>query len=360
MVSLLTNDNLNEITTNNNENTQTPTCTFVRNIDQGKRCRIISKDDLKKSDLPSTLDICVNIRNWPLTKKCKISNLPNNTEKYLMQTYHFNFSHGDLEKMVTTPKVAFDRYHKNFTSNGELVSKSFFTLAAPQVENMDLPVVYRFSVSRYVDDPQHYSISVHAIVGGREDGWLFLARLDNNTKNEHIVKGDIKAMLKTEEDVIEQIKPCPASNLSEKGRFHVIPYPHIHRADSNCEKGIQPEKLVPIYVEKCKDKSFEQNIQYMMQLFNIQSSTMFCKNDEFLEDVLAKSKKHISTEKTKDATSFVNSIILMEKTHGRNVGDIGSDEIVKHIKNSHNNKHSKTHNNKQKNKQNKKHNYQTR
>lgn len=321
---------------------------FSRDIPSGKRARIIPKDDLKISDLPSTLHITINPRKWPLTKNCKISNLPVNYEKYNMQTYHFEFSHGDLRQMVNTPKVAFDRYHKNFTANGELVSKSFFILAAPQVGGMDLPVVYRLGVSRYVDDPEHYSISIHAIVGGREDGWLFLARLDNNTKNEHVIKECVQEQIQSDAVIIDDMCPAPCKNLSEKSRFHTIPYPHLHRADANCQIGVQPEKLVPLYVEKCKGKTFEQNIQYMMQLFNIQSNTMFCNQDDFMETILQNAKTKISTEQIKDPTKFVDEIASMELAHGRNVGDIDENPILKNIKRHHNkakqhNKHGGRH-----------------
>lgn len=315
---------------------------FKRHIIAGKKARIIPKDDLKISDLPSTLHININPRNWPLTNKCRISNLPVNYEKYNMQMYHFDFSHGDLKQMVNTPKVAFDRYHKNFMANGELVSKSFFILAAPQIEGMHLPTVYRLGISRYIDDPEHYSISIHAIVGGREDGWLFLARLDNNTKNEHVIKECVKEQILGDGIIVDDMCPSPCKNLTEKSRFHVIPYPHLHRADANCQAGVQPEKLVPLYIDKCKGKTFEQNIQYMMQLFNIQSKVLFYDDDEFLENVLQNAKTKISPEQVKDPTALVNEIKSMELLHGRNVGDIDENPIVKNIK-THHNKNKKHH-----------------
>lgn len=317
-------------------NTQDNIPPFKRDILPGKKARIIPKDDLKISDFPSTLYIRVNPRKWPLTKNCKISNLPVNYEKYNMQTYHFDFTHGDLKQMVTTPKVAFDRYHKNFTASGELVSKSFFILAAPQVEGMDLPVVYRLGISRYVDDPEHYSISMHAVVGGREDGWLFLARLDNNTKNEHIIKETVKQQITGDGMIIDDFCPSPCKNLTEKSRFHTIPYPHLHKADANCQPGVQPEKLVPLYVEKCKGKTFEQNIEYMMNLFNIQTKTMFYNDDDLMDNVLKNAKEIIAINQEINPKEFVEEIKSMELAHGREVGGIDENQIVNHVRHHHN------------------------
>ena len=153
------------------------------------------------------------------------------------------------------------------------------------MQNTGLPTIYRLSVSRYVDNPQHYSISLHAIVGGCVDGFLFLGRFDNNNECNHIVKPD-KAVLKNDIQFT-----LTAGNSMTNQHFHEIGFPHIHLADANYACGSIPEKVTPKFVEKCKNNNFEENIEYIMHLFGISHYHNFYKQDEKLLTVLDESKK---------------------------------------------------------------------
>ncbi len=309
---------------------------YERNINLGKCARMISKNDLAKSDLDSTLDICIPIHGWSITNGCKISNLPLKLEKSLMQCYHFNYSQEDLKTMVTSPKILFDRYHQNFLFDGELVSKSYFFMISPQAINEDLPIIYRMSVARYVDDPVHYSISMHAIVGGRVDGWLFLARLDNNNKNEHIIKPE-QPILKTNDDIMNLKNLTPTKNLREEHKFKTIAYPHLHRADASYEPGIQPEKLVPVHLDKCVNNTISQNIAYLMNLFKIQNKPMFQETDITIEKLIEKVEKEFinnNSNTTPDSTEIIKSIVQMELEHQREIEN-NSEKIVKEFHKHH-------------------------
>ena len=157
-------------------------------------------------------------------------------------------------------------------------------MVSPQLQNTGLPTIYRLSVSRYVDNPQHYSISLHAVVGGCVDGFLFLGRFDNNNECNHIVKPD-KAVLKNDIQFT-----LTAGNSMTNQHFHEIGFPHIHLADANYACGSIPEKVTPKFVEKCKNNNFEENIEYIMHLFGISHYHNFYKQDEKLLTLIQKGK----------------------------------------------------------------------
>ena len=283
---------------------------FERDIPLNKTYRIFSKQSLKYSDL-ETSEITIPIRKVKTPDEYALSNLPISKERALMQDYHFCFSQGDLKQMVTSPKVLIDQKHLNLISRKQLVSKTNFFMVSPQLQNTGLPTIYRLSVSRYVDNPQHYSISLHAVVGGCVDGFLFLGRFDNNNECNHIVKPD-KAVLKNDIQFT-----LTAGNSMTNQHFHEIGFPHIHLADANYACGSIPEKVTPKFVEKCKNNNFEENIEYIMHLFGISHYHNFYKQDEKLLTVLDESKKFAvlrDDRKTDVITDVIRQNEIRDKT----------------------------------------------
>ena len=276
-----------------------------REIPFNKTYRVFSKQSLKYRDLELN-EIDIPIRKVVMPKGYKISNIPHTKERATMQDYHFSFSEGDLYQMIKSPKVVIDKKHMNIMSRGKIVSKTNFFMVAPQVENMGLPVLYRLSAARYLDNPAHHSISMHAIVGGCIDGFLFLGRLDNNTEGNHIIKPE-KPILKNGEPII-RIADCDM--LEEY--YHTIPFPHIHTATARYKLGDIPEKSVPEYVSNCKNNSFKQNIEYMMKKYGISHYTHLYYQDALLADVLKEVKQETILREKRNSRDLIKEIVQSE------------------------------------------------
>ena len=187
-----------------------------------------------------------------------------------------------MNKTSITPKIIVDTWHSTFiTDEGVVHRTSFFAVAPNANVKNGIPQLYRFSITRCDDKTEHYTMNMHAIVGGKEDGWLFLARLDNNTAGIYhpVLKNNMtRAYLKQHNAVIT--KSFTYKQLRQKSKLkgankpvnqyeYCIPFPHIHQADPHYEIGTHAEKVCPKFLRKCAYNNFEQNLAFMMKTTTI-------------------------------------------------------------------------------------------
>lgn len=304
-----------------------------RDIPQDTAFRIIGKEKLKESDM-SQNEIVVPLKN----ARCRfpqdyhLSNLPIHIERSCMQNYHIPFTNEQLGQMVTSPKIIIDRWHNSFVFDNQVMHRTSFYAIAPNGFEEDLsstnsyppflnqsyiPVLYRFSVSQNIRNKSHFSISVHAIVGGKEDGWLFLARLDNNSKTPHNFVSDPKV------DVVKKYNAIPvpqstdtsADNLEQeevyKSVIHKISFPHLHQANTNYALGDDPEKGCPKFLKKCVSNSFEENLGFMMKIFHIHDVPHFCSKDARLEDLMGRKRNSFTINPEPDPSFLIKEISLL-------------------------------------------------
>lgn len=327
-----------------------------RNIYLGETFRIFDKNELRGSDL-SKSEIVIPMENGRcmFPQHYSLANLPVNVERASMQSYHIPFSREQLGAMFTAPKVVIDRWHNTYVYNGEVMHRTSFYLIAPnpfktplaksdeEISNKDpllnqteLPILYRFSVSRNLKNKEHYSISMHAILGGKEDGFLFLARLDNNTHQPHDFLSD-----KTQNGAfLKRHAAVPVDNPNEKqqkimqvfaemtgsetgdeicrGIMHRIAFPHIHQADANYEQGDEPEKSCPKFLKKCVNNSFEDNIAFMMKAFHIADVPQFANSNKYLSDLMVEKRYGFSVSKQPNAKFLMQEISVLEQCNSMN------------------------------------------
>ncbi len=317
-----------------------------RNIYFGKTHRIISKDDLKRSDLDK-LEIVIPLNNsgCNFPHNYSLANIPNTVEKAKLQSYHFSFSKEQLGAMFTCPKVAVDRFHNTYVYNNEVMHRTSFYLIAPNRENnfhkdpkmfesiineSEIPILYRFSISRNLTNKEHYSISMYALVGGAEDGWLFLARLDNNNQLHH----DFITDSTTKASYFKKHSAIPVCEYDEKhqkmlqvfsemfgdenntnmpsGIIHRIAFPHIHQADSSYEPGDEPETSCPKFLKKCASNTLEENVAFMMKAFHISETPEFYSNNESIEKIVSEKRNCIKISSEPKSDKFIKEMLILE------------------------------------------------
>lgn len=287
--------------------------------------RVVSKRQRNK--LGDPLEYCVKMteKNVELPHNYTLSNIPVYMESRYMQKYHFEFNNWQLKNMYTTPKVIIDKWHSTFITEEGVVHRTSFFAVAPKAETQyGIPRLYRFSVTRKQNDDQHYSISVHAIVGGKDDGWLFLGRLDNGDPNLiHPVLAHFmtKRYLKNHNAVItkelnfhlikrkEKLKVAD-ENISKLN--FCIPFPHIHQPNSHYEIGEQPERACPKFLRKCANNSFDENLAFMLKIFNISERPHYRKKDESIHKII-KEEKEIFPNETPNPQYILDDIYENEE-----------------------------------------------
>lgn len=216
-----------------------------------------------------------------LRKDYTLDNIPDHCESASLQQYHFIYTPEQLKEMYTTTKIIVDIHYNMFdTSNGKVQRTSFFAIAPHAKIHKGIPPLYRFSVSRDLKNANHYSISMYAIVGGKEDGWLFLGRLDNDDTSPHsflvesVSKNEArranavrtKGITQAQQNIMARYQKESCDMMHD---IYCIPFPHIHQPNAKYEIGDKPEKCCPKFLRKCVDNSFEENLQYMMKIFSI-------------------------------------------------------------------------------------------
>ena len=255
-----------------------------------------------------------------LKKGYTLDNIPDYCENASLQQYHFVYTPEQLREMYTSTKIIVDLHYNMFdTSNGKVQRTSFFAIAPHANARKGIPALYRFSVSIDLKNPQHYSISMYAIVGGKEDGWLFLGRLDNDTTPPHsFVASDVsKTEAKRTNAVLTKGLTQAQKNIMEKyqkdncGMLHdlyCIPFPHMHKPSFNYEIGEKPEKSCPKFLRNCAYNNFEANLQYMMKIFNISDQPHLRFQNDTIANIMKEEFKIIHINKIPNPYKLLGKI----------------------------------------------------
>ena len=227
-----------------------------------------------------------------------LDNMPDYCEAASLQKYRFVYTPEQLREMFATPKIIIDT-HYNFVadSSGKRPRTSFFAIAPHAKAHMGIPLLYRFSVLVDTNNPNHYSISMHAIIGGKEDGWLFLGRLDNDDTSPHsrvastITTKKAKRTNAVPTKIVSQAQKNVVSNAQKQDstispEIYCIPFPHIHQPDRNYDACEGPEDLDPKFLRQCTHNNFEGNLQYMMKIFNISDQPHLKPQNKMMSDIL--------------------------------------------------------------------------
>lgn len=314
----------------------------------------LNRNGKKKEEQTSN---CVEAK---LTEKlCKIpqyytlSNLPVLSEKRSMQDYHFTYTDEQLKNMYKTPKIIVDMFCSSFNSNlGTMYRISFFAVAPNAQSN--IPSIYRFSIVINESTPEHYSISLHGIVGGKEDGWLFLGRLDN-AKDSHLIDDESLKEKFSPKQLREYNKKLKMHNAVKKPIFTAseqearnargvsrkeplqykdcIPCPHMHKPNTKYKLGDDIERCLPKFMRNCFYNDFDENVMYMMNIFNIYKHPHFRKHDALLVDIIKKERKITTLNKEIEADKVVDELFQR----------IESEKIIKEVRASKKHPKSKLH-----------------
>ena len=267
----------------------------------------------------------------PLTKKiCKVpteyrlSNLPVLIEKRSMQDYHFDYTNEQLRDMYKTPKIIIDKFCGSFTSSAGLIQRTSFYMIAPSSQE-NIPSLYRLSIATCPQEPEHYSISMHAIVGGKADGWLFLGRLDSDTVEPHKIAESEYTPKELKDHNAAKINCFTAIDMRIRERakarrdeplpdVYCIPFPHMHKPDPKYEVGEDIERNLPKFMKNCVGNTLEENISYFLQMFNIDGHLHIREDDETITDVRCEERRKSLNFENFDAKEIVGELFEFDKT----------------------------------------------
>ena len=271
--------------------------------DNFPRDRVYSIYSPKKSQEKKTSGIkAFNIDSFALKRNLLVSNRPL-TEKARMQKYNIFCSPKNYAIMASAPKYIFDTYHFVFEHNGNLFEKTHFFAVAPTLDSgtsEGLPVLYRFSVCREVNNPEHFSFNLYAIVGGYEDGFYFISRLDNNNQEfSHRVQNPY----------LKSSTMLNPSHLKPENRFQVVPFPHIHRPRFTSTERDRREASHPYHLSHLKGADFAKCLDEYMQMYGISNDMILARDNCLIEQVLKVAKIHhlheiIKTTSASDIEKF--------------------------------------------------------
>lgn len=281
-----------------------------RKIFEYEPLRLISNNALhKRKKVPIATEVILDERSARLPAEYLLSNIPIFEEKKCLQSYHFVFSNEQLKQMIEEPKIIIDRYHNVFQTSGGIVHRSSFYAVAPHARQENgIPMLYRFSITRVLGEEQdHYNISLYAVAGGKQDGFLFLGRLDNDVCDPHsfmaqeITKTFAKrhnATLTAGETPSQQMirrKFKEPVNFDSFGYdMYSIPFPHMHQPSAHYEIGDNPEIACPKFIRKLANNNFEQNLSAMLKAFRISPTPRFRNTNQNVYSI-AKQEKKITT-----------------------------------------------------------------
>lgn len=226
-----------------------------------------------------------NIDSIELKRNLMVSNLPL-TEKARMQKYNIYCSPKNYAIMTSAPKYIFDTFHFTFENNGLLYDKTHYFAVAPTLytgNKGDLPVIYRFSVCREVGNPEHFSFNLYAIVGGYEDGFYFISRLDNN---------DEKCSHKVTNPYLKSSTAVNPSHLKPDNRFQVVPFPHIHRPRFTAEDRDKREVSHPYHISRLKNAGFTKCLEEFMKMYGISKEMILANQNCMIEKVIKIAQVH--------------------------------------------------------------------
>ena len=264
-----------------------------------------------KTVSPIELVVPLNKKNSVLPYDYCLSNIPLLSEKKNLQCYHFEFTPGQLGQMFKTPKKIVDRWYNTFeTMDGVVLRSSFFAVAPKANVDDGIPQLYRFSITQNLKHPSNYNITMHAVVGGAEDGWLFLGRLDDASDYPHafLDSGLGKDFIKSHNAVYADRNKMLYQHLLHKygdkktlqdvmPKMYCVPFPHIHLPDSKYEIGVNPEHECPKFLRKCVGNTFEENLAFMMKIYCIDDNLSLRKFDDNLYHIMKEegNRTHVSS-----------------------------------------------------------------
>lgn len=249
-----------------------------------------------------------------------LDNIPDYCESASLQQYHFVYIPEQLKEMYSTTKIIVDIHYNMFdTSNGKVQRTSFFAIAPHAKTHKGIPLLYRFSVSKDLKNQNHYSISMYAIVGGKEDGWLFLGRLDNDDASPHsfvestVSKAEVrranavrtKGLTQAQKNIMAKYKKDDCNMAHD---MYCIPFPHIHQPNARYELGDKPEKCCPKFLRKCTDNDFAANLQYMMKIFNISDQPHLKIQNDSMVNILREEFKTVNINPTPNPYKLISII----------------------------------------------------
>lgn len=257
-----------------------------RNIPDGPYYSRFNREELRNIDLELSeirvpLDTGLeNFMDETNSGRFSLSNVPTLVEYANLQRYHINFTKDELLKMLRSPKIVVDRQHSSFEFQRSVMNRTSFVAVAPHLVNESLPCLYRLSIARELKNPEHYSISMHAIISGLADGYVFLGRIDNNNSRFHLgaAAAERKFTIKHANGETTVI----SGNSSEKA----IPFPHIHLASPAYIAGDIPEQCEPMMFSGKGPESISDSLDHMMGLTSVQRKPRFYNQNVSLRQVL--------------------------------------------------------------------------
>lgn len=259
-----------------------------------------------------------------------LSNLPVLREKRSMQEYYFKYSNLQLKNMYQTPKIIVDKFYNSFSTSSGIVYRTSFYAVAPHAPK-DIPSLYRLSITTSLKNPEHYNISLHAIVGGKEDGWLFLGRFDNDTTEAHLIVETeySRKELKKNNAILSERNTFIQNRLrskydlkqnDQKTKLYTVLFPHMHKPTPFFEIGEDVEKNLPKFMRNCVYNNFEQNVAYMLKVFNVYDHLHIRTKDELLCNVMEEEKKITTLNKNPSANEILKELPKsIEIEHNSNI-----------------------------------------
>lgn len=297
---------------------------------------LLSKRQQKKSEEETLkIELTLNEKLVKIPYYYTLANLPVYVESKYMQKYHFNFTNQQLKEMYTTTKIIVDKWHSTFITDEGIVHRTSFFAVAPNANIQNgIPALYRLSITRKENDQKHYTINMHAIAAGKPDGWLFLGRLDNNIEAiiHPVLKNYMtKKFLKQHNAVVtknftpHQLKL--KSKLKNKPKYYsnfnyCIPFPHMHQPSTKYEVGEYAERNCPKFLRKCASNTFDENVGYMMKIFNISDHPHYRNENEYLLKIIQQEKNTTNINFPPDPQIVVKEIKKMESSN------YNEDEVV--------------------------------
>lgn len=271
----------------------------------------------------SNISIELNEKVCKVPSDFALSNLPILVEKRSMQDYHFEYTAEQLKNMYKTPKIIVDKFCSSFSSSSGVIQRTSFYMVAPNAQR-NIPSIYRLSITTNQNEKNHYNIAVHGIVGGKEDGWLFLGRFDNDVVEPHKVaqtEYSRKELKKYKATKIEHLSPIDM-RIREKAKIKksssapdvfCVPFPHMHKPFPSYELGSDIESYLPKFMRNCVYNSFEQNVSYIMKIFNIYDHPHFRKKNELISDILKEEKQVTTICENPKPQQIVDELFISEQ-----------------------------------------------
>ncbi len=286
--------------------------------------KILNKRDYyKHKKNPNYVEVDLTEKICKMPSDYMLSNIPVLCEKRSMQDYHFNYSNEQLKNMYKTPKIIIDKFCSSFVTSSGIIQRTSFYLVAPKAPK-DIPQLYRLSITTSNVDEEHYNISMHAIVGGKVDGWLFLGRLDNDSVEPHKIaeteykpkelKSHNAAKIECFSFIDRRIRENAKVSRDEKlPDIYAIPFPHMHKPDIHYEIGEDIERCLPKFMKNCVNKNFEENVAYFMERFNVYEHPHIRQSNMLFSDVIKEENKTINNVDEINAKEIVDELYVRGK-----------------------------------------------